>query len=234
MIYIIGDSHVSIFSGVDTMENGKMHIQPEFGYCYTLSQGQLRPTINPFKKNLVNFLAIKVGSHTAYNSFNKLPKIKQVISEYGIGKIDTNDYAFMCFGQIDVQHHLIKNSIKNNTTINEEIYGCVDQYMQTLLHLKLNYPNISIGAYGAPATSIGCGSTPKISKDESIEYNRITLLFNDYLKNKCEENEILFKEISKKLLLPDGSTNNTFVIDDIHLSIKTIPLIIDEFSDINL
>ena len=78
MIYIIGDSHVSIFSGVDTMENGKMHIQPEFGYCYTLSQGQLRPTINPFKKNLVNFLAIKVGSHTAYNSFNKLPKIKQV------------------------------------------------------------------------------------------------------------------------------------------------------------
>lgn len=229
MIYIIGDSHVSIFSGVDTKENGQMHMQPEFGYCYTLSQGQIQPSINPFEKKLQNFLAIKVGSHTAYNSFDKLSKIEQAISEYNIGH---NDYVFMCFGQIDVQNHLIPNSVKNNTTVNQEIYECVDRYMQTLLHLKVNYPNISIGAYGAPATSIGCGNRPKISKDESIEYNRITLLFNDYLKNKCEENGILFKEISKKLLLPDGSTNNIFVIDDIHLSVNTIPFILDEFSDI--
>jgi hypothetical protein len=185
--------------------------------------------INPFQKKLPNFLAIKVGSHTAYNSFDKLPKIQLAISEYGIG---LGDYVFMCFGQIDVQNHLIPNSIKNNTTVSEEIYLCVDKYIQTLLHLKVNYPNITIGAYGAPATSIGCGDRPKISKLESIEYNRITLLFNDYLKNKCEENGILFKEISKKLLLPDGSTDNKFVIDDIHLSINTIPLILDEFSDI--
>lgn len=229
MIYIIGDSHVSIFSGVDTKENGQMHMQPEFGYCYTLSQGQLQPSINPFEKKLPNFLAIKVGSHTAYNSFKKLPKIEQAISEYAIG---SNDCIFMCFGQIDVQNHLIPNSIKNNTTVIEEIYLCVDKYIQTLLHLKVNHPNITIGAYGAPATSIGCGNRPRISKSESIEYNRITLLFNDYLKNKCEENGILFKEISKKLLLPDGSTDNKFVIDDIHLSVNTIPFILDEFSDI--
>lgn len=127
MIYIIGDSHASIFSGVDTKENGQMHIQPEFGYCYTLSQGQLRTLINPFEQKLSHFLAIKVGSHTAYNSFNKLPKIEQAISEYAIG---SNDYIFMCFGQIDVQHHLIPNSIKNNTTVNEEIYVCVDKYIK--------------------------------------------------------------------------------------------------------
>lgn len=229
MIYIIGDSHVSIFSGVDTKEDGKMHMQPEFGYCYTLSQGQLQPSINPFQKNIPHFLAIKVGSHTAYNSFNKLPKIEQAISEYGIG---INDYVFMCFGQIDVQNHLIPSSIKNNTTVIEAIHVCVDRYIQTLLHLKEKYVNINIGAYGAPATSIGCGNRPKITKDEAIEYNKITLLFNDYLKLKCEENGILFKEISKKLLLPDGSTDNLLVVDDIHLSVNTIPFILDEFSDI--
>ncbi len=229
MIYIIGDSHVSIFSGVDTKENGQMHIQPEFGYCYTLSQGKLRLSINPFEKKLPHFLAIKVGSHTAYNSFNKLPKIEQAISEYAI---ESNDYIFMCFGQIDVQHHLIPNSIKNKTTVNEEIYVCVDKYMETLNYLKEKHPNIKIGAYGAPATSIGCGEDPKISKEKAIEYNKITLLFNEYLKSKCEENDILFKDISKKLLLPDGSTNNEFVVDDIHLSMQTIPLIINEFLDI--
>ena len=229
MIYIIGDSHVSIFSGVDTKEDGKMHMQPEFGYCYTLSQGQLQPSINPFQKNIPHFLAIKVGSHTAYNSFNKLPKIEQAISEYGIG---INDYVFMCFGQIDVQNHLIPNALKNNYPIIIMIQVCVDRYMETLNYLKEKHPNIKIGAYGAPATSVGCGNRPKITKEESIEYNRITLLFNGYLKIKCEENGILFKEISKKLLHPDGSTNNDFVIDDIHLSVNTIPFILDEFSDI--
>jgi hypothetical protein len=210
MIYIIGDSHTSIFSGVDTMENGQMHMQPEFGTCYTLSQGQLRPIINPFQKNLIDFLAIKVGSYTAYNSFNKIPKIEQAILEYNIG---VNDYVFLCFGQIDVQNHLIPNALKNNHSILDTITICVDRYIQTLNYLKEKYTEIKIGAYGAPATSVGCGNRPKITKEESIEYNRITLLFNDYLKIKCEENSILFKEISKKLLHPDGSTNNDFVID---------------------
>jgi hypothetical protein len=117
MIYIIGDSHVSIFSGIDT-KNGRIHIQPEFGYCYTLSQGQLQPSINQFEKKIPHFLAIKVGSHTAYNSFNKLSKIEQVISEYNIG---LNDFIFMSFGQIDIQNHLIPRKIKDNITIKESI-----------------------------------------------------------------------------------------------------------------
>jgi hypothetical protein len=228
MIYIIGDSHVSIFSGIDT-KNGRIHIQPEFGYCYTLSQGQLQPSINQFEKKIPHFLAIKVGSHTAYNSFNKLSKIEQVISEYNIG---LNDFIFMSFGQIDIQNHLIPRKIKDNITIKESIQICVDRYIETLIYIKDKYTNIKVGAYGPPSTSIGCGNNPKISQKESIEYNRITLSFNDYLKIKCEENGILFKEISKKLLNSDQSTNNEFVVDDIHLSIKAIPLILEEFSDI--
>jgi hypothetical protein len=30
MIYIIGDSHVLVFSGTHTKENGDRHIQPEY------------------------------------------------------------------------------------------------------------------------------------------------------------------------------------------------------------
>ena len=77
MIYIIGDSHVSVFSGVDLTENGLMHMQPEFGFCYTLSQGQLKKVINKFEQKIPYFLAIKVGSHTAYNTINKVSKIDE-------------------------------------------------------------------------------------------------------------------------------------------------------------
>jgi hypothetical protein len=199
MIYLIGDSHVSIFSGVDYSENGLMHMQPEFGLI----------NVNKFEQKIPYFSAIRVGSHTAFNSYNKLNKIEGAISEYKIGK---GDYIFICFGQIDVQYHLIKNTIRNNVTMDETIDICIDNYLKTLNHLKINYPDIKIGAYGAPATSIGCGSNPRISKEQAIEYNKITLCFNEKLKIKCEENNIIFKQISDKILLPDGSTDNEFVL----------------------
>ena len=229
MIYIIGDSHVSVFSGTDKTHDGLMHIQPEFGTCYTLSQGQLRSVINRFEQRIPHFCPIKVGSHTAYNSFEKITKIEQAIEEY---KVNENDYIFLCFGQIDVQNHLIPNSIKNNNTIVETIQICVDRYIKTLTYLKEKYSNIKIGAYAAVATSIGCGYNPKISKSDSIKYNEITLLFNEYLKLKCEENGLLFKDISKQMLLEDGSTDNKYVIDDIHLSQNAMELINKEFEDI--
>ena len=61
MIYLIGDSHVSVFSGVDYSENGLMHMQPEFGLI----------NINKFEQKIPYFCAIRIGSHTAFNSYNK-------------------------------------------------------------------------------------------------------------------------------------------------------------------
>ena len=61
MVYIIGDSHVSIFSGIDTGLDGNIHIQPEWDYCYRIVNGEmvdLRPH-NPFIKmfdNMTNIL----------------------------------------------------------------------------------------------------------------------------------------------------------------------------------
>ena len=60
MIYIVGDSHVSVFSGTDKTHDGLRHIQPEFGTCYTLSQGQLRDHINRFEQKIPFFCPIKL------------------------------------------------------------------------------------------------------------------------------------------------------------------------------
>jgi len=229
MIYIIGDSHVSVFSGTDFKENGSMHIQPEFGTCYTLKLGQLKAKINKFEQRVPNFLAIKVGSHTAYNSFNKLPKIKQAIDEY---EIDKNDYVFLCFGQIDIQNHLIKNSLKNNISINETIDICLNRYIETILNLKTHFPNLRFGVYAPPSTSIGCGKYPKITPNEAINFNIITTNFNKKLKRLAEKIDVLYKDISDKLILENGLTDNKFVIDDIHLSQEAMPLLLKEFKDL--
>lgn len=225
MIYIIGDSHVSVFSGTDKTYDGKRHIQPEFGTCYTLSLGQLKEHINRFEQRIPYFCPIKIGSNTAYNSFNKLQRIEQAIEEYNVTK---NDYVFLCFGEIDIRNHIGFNANKNNISISEGIKICVDRYMETILYLKNK--NNNIGVYGSPPSSVG--NLSPIDFADVVKRNEMTIEFNEYLKTKCLENNIPFKDISNKLMLSDGTTDTKFIMDDIHLSQEAMPFIITEFSDI--
>tara|TARA_R110000796_G_scaffold61077_2_gene141415 strand:- start:57231 stop:57899 length:669 start_codon:yes stop_codon:yes gene_type:complete len=218
MIYIVGDSHVSIFSGVDKAE-GRVHIQPEFGYCYTLSNGSLRHH-NEFKQEIPYFCAIKTGSNTAYNSFDKLPRIEQALKEYGVGD---DDYIFTCFGEIDIRNHI--GFHLNGKTPEEVIRNTVNRYMKTILHLKDSY---RVGVYGSPPSSVGNSG----NYGDVVIRNKMTILFNDYLRTKCDEHSIVFKDISKLMIHPDGTTDVKYLVDELHLSKEAIPLIINEFKDI--
>jgi hypothetical protein len=225
MIYIIGDSHVSVFSGTDTTHDGLRHIQPEFGTCYTLSQGQMLTNINRFEQRIPHFCPIKIGSNTAYNSSNKLPRIEQVISEY---EITTEDYIFLCFGEIDIRNHIGFQSQKNNMSISRAIQVVVDRYMETILYLKNK--GWRVGVYAPPPSSVG-RQTP-IDFGDVVIRNKMTIEFNEYLHVKCLESNIIFKDISKQLMLPDGTTDQKFIMDDIHLSQLAMPFILQEFSDL--
>ena len=225
MIYIIGDSHVSVFSGTDKTHDGLRHIQPEFGTCYTLSGGQLRSPINRFEQKIPHFCPIKIGSNTAWNSYNKLPIIERAISEY---KVSKNDYVFTCFGEIDIRNHIGFN-IGRSQTVFDVIKETVNRYITTVLYLKDK--GINVGVYGPPASSIGGDASGRQYKDV-IYRNIMTVHFNEYLKHKCDENEISFKDISKKMMLTDGSTDTKYIMDDIHLSQQAMPLLQEDFNDL--
>jgi hypothetical protein len=225
MIYIIGDSHVSVFSGTDKTFDGLRHIQPEFGTCYTLKQGQLRKKINRFEQQIPYFCPIKVGSYTAYNSYNKLPKIEQAIEEYNI---TLKDFLFLCFGEIDIRNHIGFHAIKNGKDLDGTIRECVDRYMNTVLYLKNK--GFKIGVYAPPCSSVGLGTNADYG-DVYIR-NKMTIAFNDYLKQRCDNHNIIFKDISKKMMLPDGSTEQKYIMDDIHLSQNAMLLLVEEFLEI--
>ena len=232
MIYIIGDSHVSVFSGTDKTYDGLRHIQPEFGTCYTLRQGQLREHINRFEQRIPYFCPIKIRSNTAYNSFSKLPRIEQVISEYNINK---DDYVFLSFGEIDIRNHIgfnligtLEDAYDITGSLEETIINCVDRYMKTVLYLKNK--NINIGVYAPPCSSIG--NQTAIDYADVITRNSMTLIFNKYLKTKCIQNNIPIKDIAASMMLPNGTTDETYIMDDIHLSQKAMPLLIESFYDI--
>lgn len=227
MIYIIGDSHVSVFSGTDKTHDGLRHIQPEFGTCYTLTEGQLRPHINKFEQKIPYFCPIKIGSNTAYNSFNKLERIERVISEY---KITNNDFVVLCFGEIDIRNHIGFQAEKQNITLNEAIEKCVDRYLETIVYLKNK--NLNLYIYGPPASSVGWAHNLKVDYGNVVLRNQMTLYFTEYLEKKCSELGIQVVSIAKEMMLPDGTTNQIYIMDDIHLSQETMPIIKEKFNNI--
>jgi lysophospholipase L1-like esterase len=94
----------------------------------------------------------------------------------------------------------------------------------------LKNKDINIGVYGSPPSSVGNGA--KIDFADVFKRNEMTIEFNEYLKTKCQKNNIPFKDISKKLMSSNGDTDPKYIMDDIHLSQEAMPSLITEFSDI--
>ena len=218
------------FLVLDTKEdNGERHIQPEFETCYTLNDGvfqSLRPH-NKFEQRVPYFFPIKIGSTTAFNSMDMVPTITKAITEY---EMSMDDYLFTCYGEIDIRNHIGSNGEKQNITTDESIKVCVEQYMKTILTLKdLNV--VKIGVYGSPPSSPNWGSSVNEYKDEVFR-NKMTLTFNEYLKEMCLKHDIIFKEITTKMLLTNGKTDSKFIMDELHLSQEAMPLLKAEFKDL--
>jgi hypothetical protein len=76
------------------------------------------------------------------------------------------------------------------------------------------------------------GNQTSIDFGDVVTRNKMTIEFNEYLRVKCSESDIIFKDISKQLMLPDGTTDQKYIMDDIHLSQLVMPFILQEFSDL--
>jgi len=221
MIYLIGDSHVSVFAGTDMTETGLRHMQPEFGSCYTLKEGQLKEKINKFEQKIPYFCAIRIGAHTAYNSYERIDKIMNVVDQY---QISPKDYIFLSFGEIDIRHHIGYIADRFNKNIEDIINDCVKRYMNTVKKLRESHKKL--GVYGPIASADAQGYSSVLIR------NKMTLLFNMLLREECEKLGIPYKDITKRMILPNGLTNQNYIMDDIHLGQSAIHLIIEEFQDI--
>ncbi len=113
-------------------------------------------------------------------------------------------------------------------SLSDNIKICVDRYMQTVKHLKDK--GVNVGVYGSPPSSVGYRETKGYGN--VVVRNSMTIEFNEYLKSKCLEENIPFKDISKNLILPNGATDEKYIMDDIHLSQQVMPFLLQEFSDL--
>jgi hypothetical protein len=208
MIHCIGDSHASIFSGNEEMQE-----------------------IWPKRSNdkLKNFKSYRIGPATAYQLDSKKYIINEIIEH--INK--EIDYVLFCFGEVDIRAHLKKQIDLQKKDLKTIVKECVDKYFDVILYYKNQKINIMV--WGPIASWDIQKPYDGPSYGTCLERNEIAREFNEYLKSLCLKNDIEFISIFNKMILSDGRTDVNYLDSSgIHLNENSIPIILETFKNKNL
>lgn len=210
IIYCIGDSHISFFSGKDK-------IQP------------LWP--KPCLYALPYFESYRLGPSLAYNLCrnNTVSMGRERLYEVICKQIPKGSHVLFCFGEIDCRAHILKQAEKQKIRLENVIKECVVRYFSVIKEIK------NMGYYPVVWNVIPPTSRMDL-RPETHEYptygsqnrrNEVTVLFNRYLDKLCNESNIPMISIYDKLVDNKGNAKSDFYIDDIHLSQKAMPLVLE-------
>jgi hypothetical protein len=210
MIHCIGDSHAAVFGGKEDMQP----VWPE------RSDDQMEC-----------FRSYRIGPATAYQLYNKIPIIDEIVDSL-VNK--EKDIILFCFGEVDIRAHLIKQHVIQNRSLEDLIEECVNRYFEVVLHY-LN-KGFKVAIWGPIASWNDSKPYTGPSYGTNQQRNAITHLFTKLLVDKGNPFNIPVFSIFEKMLNEDWTTN-TYYLDNwngshMHLSQTAMPLILEEFKNI--
>ncbi len=214
IIYCIGDSHVSFFSGLDKM-------QP-------LWPSKSEDVLNFFKTFRLG--AVLANSLSRYGSAMKGRELLFVLLDRRIPTVEfraipPGSKVLFCFGEIDCRAHIIKQAEINDASIEHIAAETADTYSQVLKEIQ------EIG-YEVLVWNVIPPTNPEIQNSDYPHYGdysqRIvaTESFNKQLKKNAEKNNYIFVDIYNDLIDKNRNANLEFYIDQVHLSQKAMPFAI--------
>ena len=206
LIYCIGDSHASFFSGLDGM-------QPSW------------PA--PAENALPFFRVIRLGPVLAYSLYHYRSKSRGRENLFkAIRKIPVQSKVLLCFGEIDCRNHILRQAELQKIDIERVVANCVGRYTYVAGELKdMGYEII---LWGVSASSFDNSPQNKEfpTYGNCADRNRVTMIFNKLLADWCAANDAKFISIFDELIDDKGQTKTDFYADQIHLSQKAMPLAI--------
>lgn len=221
MIYVIGDSHTSVFSGLN----------------------KIQPIYPELKNNdsIKFFKTFRINTETAYNSYYKAIQITdEIINRYSINQ---QDYIIFSYGEVDCRKYLLRQYEikKDNDTrdmsliLNEVVQDCVNRLIKTLLYYKNQ--GINVIAYGPVPTfkDIYTKYLPiNTWYGDEKSRNKVTLLFNKFYENKCKEYYIPYITLYYDLTNNYDTIDGYHLNDKIHMNQKVMYLLIKKLYLINV
>lgn len=192
-IFCFGDSHVSIFSGSETLIDENVYVKNSQISCF------------------------RFGPYLAYNLINKPNFFKEINS------IDADKNILLCFGEIDCRAQIKRNSEKSLKDPHEIVREVANNYFQAITNLQKweniilfsippclkdspfhNYYKENQDDFDSPQGNL-------------LERQGYKKLFNSILEEKCKELNIKYVSIWK-YLVEGNIVKEVYYMDDIHLS----------------
>ena len=212
VIYCIGDSHVSFFSGTDK-------IQPLW----------------PEASNdiLSQFKTFRIGPVLAYNLCENDTKTKgrEKLFDVIATAVPPEATILLCFGEVDCRAHLLKQAEVQKRDINDTVRECVDRYFLCIKEV------LALGHELLIWNVIPSTRHVKITNEEfpvygtCAERNRVTKIFNECAQRLCKQTGCSFISIYDQLVDNQGSTQMEYFKDSIHLSQKVMPWVLKKIKD---
>lgn len=208
VLYCIGDSHSSFFSGED-------RIQPNWPEAAA--------------SHLPLFQVLKVGSPLAYNLSREGSRTRGRETFFKLLKtsVPAHSHVMLIFGEIDCRAHVIKQSRSKGVPISEVIDELLDSYCSVIEEVVAMGHTVIV--YNAIPSRIKAPNKSRQDPDyiaigTCLERNAATRLFNEGLATRCRKNEIHFLSTFDSLVDKQGLTNTWYYFDTIHLSQRAMPI----------
>lgn len=204
MVYVFGNSHSSFFTNSTPSRFGEGENKNEY------------------------FRSFSLGPVIAYNFYeHHFPLMIEWINKLPItGK----DYILIAIGEVDCRWHIPKQAELQKRNAIEIVHECIDRFFRSHVHLKeYGYNVISWG--GHPSTTSGHNDDPSNPVyGDCLFRNKISLEWNNYLREKSKINNIDFISIMNYLIDNNGLTKMQYFKDYCHLdSNKLLDMVIDKF-----
>lgn len=214
-IFVIGDSHSMFFSGhrhMIFMPTGFMDINTTY--------------------DVINFFKVyHLGAALAYN-LNKRQTSTQAYEKtmYVLDNkiIPPKSTIMLCYGEIDIRVHVIKQATKQNKTIEGVIDTILTNYLEYIKLLQSK--GFSVICWGPIASQKDDwnqnADCPRSGTE--VERNRATEIFNDKLSALAAENDFIHCSIFKELIDENYRTKPEYILDECHLAPNAMPLMFKE------
>ncbi len=201
-IYVFGNSHVRVFSrSKPSIDMGAREVSPDG-----------------------KFISRVIGPTIAYNFYEHhypcLLNFLQGESEFN----KERDFVLLVVGEVDCRLHLVNQINKQVDRSSEDIVNeCVDRFFRCHLDLKSKGYRV-IGWGGHPS------SVPEGEWTIGPYPNRLWIArqFEKRLKQRCQENDILFKSIFDSILTSEDLPDTSKFLDYCHLDPTTVSEIIEK------
>jgi hypothetical protein len=211
-LHIVGDSHVSVFSGRDVL----LPLWP-------VVTASLLPTLQP----------IHLGPVTAHNWKNDSSSSGgwKYFLEFAADLANKGSPILFSAGEIDCRAHLLKQPHAKSRQVAGGVEATIERYLEFLLRVRGDGFRISV--LSPPATSFLSKQNPSYPfYGTEQERNAVTRLFTAALKESCAKNGIPFLDQFSFTVSPDNLTRRSFYWDGVHLGTTALPWLVSGMRDV--